>query len=231
MSGKLVLLSGPSCVGKTPLLNSLRLFYPQVLWGRPVLYTSREPRPNEEDGKDYHFRSEQEIQALPQSRYVTAKTRNVWQAIDLDELDVLTQKYKWIIYDAHLSLAGRLLQHERIRQEAVEIVRVFLQPVSMEEIAQISLETGTSAQETVQRIMATKLVVRAQNLQLPLNENVMIDIQIRSSRAWEEILQGQSSDLIFINHDGEDSPNWLCSPPAGDAGKTLQAFAEIFSCS
>ena len=64
--GRLVILSGPSCVGKGPLYAALRRFYPT--WAdrldRLVLYDSRAPRPGETDGVDYHFRSRSFIEAL-----------------------------------------------------------------------------------------------------------------------------------------------------------------------
>ena len=46
-TGRLVILSGPSCVGKSPLRRALATFYPQI-WNRLrklVLFNSRAPRP------------------------------------------------------------------------------------------------------------------------------------------------------------------------------------------
>ena len=64
--GRLVILSGPSCVGKSPLRHALAKFYPEV-WGRLqklVLFNSRAPRPGEREGVDYHFRSRTQIEDL-----------------------------------------------------------------------------------------------------------------------------------------------------------------------
>jgi len=46
LTGRLVILSGPSCVGKSPLRTALAKSYPQV-WSRVqklVLFNSRTPR-------------------------------------------------------------------------------------------------------------------------------------------------------------------------------------------
>jgi guanylate kinase len=51
--GRLVVLSGPSGVGKSTVLRRLRASYPEV-WVS-VSATTRFPRPGEEDGVHYHF--------------------------------------------------------------------------------------------------------------------------------------------------------------------------------
>ena len=54
-SGRLVVLSGPSCIGKSPLVKALAQFHPDLNEKlRPlVLYNSRSPRPGEKDGEDF----------------------------------------------------------------------------------------------------------------------------------------------------------------------------------
>src|SRR5205823_14285552 len=72
-TGGLVILSGPSCVGKSPLAKALRRFHPDLSAKlQPiVLYNSRSPRPGERDGEDYHFRPREQIEALrDRERYV-----------------------------------------------------------------------------------------------------------------------------------------------------------------
>src|SRR5713226_8716745 len=58
-SGRSVILSGPSCVGKSPLAKALGRFHPDLSAKlQPiVLYNSGSPRPGERDGEDYHFRT------------------------------------------------------------------------------------------------------------------------------------------------------------------------------
>jgi guanylate kinase len=51
--GRLYVISAPSGTGKTSLVKALRAAAPQV--GYSVSHTTRKPRPNEVDGRDYHF--------------------------------------------------------------------------------------------------------------------------------------------------------------------------------
>uniref|UniRef100_A0A8C9RZL2 Guanylate kinase n=1 Tax=Scleropages formosus TaxID=113540 RepID=A0A8C9RZL2_SCLFO len=56
-----VVLSGPSGAGKSTLLKKLLKDYEGV-FGFCVSHTTRNPRPGEEDGKDYHFVSRETMQ-------------------------------------------------------------------------------------------------------------------------------------------------------------------------
>ena len=59
-SGRLVILSGPSCAGKSPLDKALERFFPELHYRlqKLVLYNSRAPRPGETNMVDYHFMSD-----------------------------------------------------------------------------------------------------------------------------------------------------------------------------
>ena len=53
MAGNLFIISAPSGTGKTSLVHALLDINPQI--DLSVSYTTRGPRPGEQDGKDYHF--------------------------------------------------------------------------------------------------------------------------------------------------------------------------------
>uniref|UniRef100_A0A3P9JP15 Guanylate kinase n=1 Tax=Oryzias latipes TaxID=8090 RepID=A0A3P9JP15_ORYLA len=62
MSGpRPVVLSGPSGAGKSTLLKKLMKDH-QGVFGFSVSHTTRNPRPGEEDGKDYHFTTREVMQ-------------------------------------------------------------------------------------------------------------------------------------------------------------------------
>ena len=132
--GRLVILSGPSCVGKSPLERALARFYPALRQRlqKLVLHNSRDPRPGEQDSVDYHFRTRAQIEALrKQERFVVLDVRGDLQALDLQELSALLQRG-----DAFFEgnpFVGRLLQtHPALAH--VRRLSVFLAPLSKEEI-------------------------------------------------------------------------------------------------
>ncbi|XP_068605418.1 guanylate kinase isoform X2 [Brachionichthys hirsutus] len=57
-----VVISGPSGAGKSTLLKKLMKECENV-FGFSVSHTTRNPRPGEEDGKDYHYVTREEMQA------------------------------------------------------------------------------------------------------------------------------------------------------------------------
>jgi len=228
---KLVILSGPSGVGKTPLLKSLKKNYPEISFGMPVMYTSRTPRPGEEDGIDFHFRSESEIKNLPAERFITAQVRHLWQAIDLQEAESLLRQYQLIIAEIHPSLAKPLMEHPIIHEGKDFVLRtVFISPLLEEEIKAVRESMGfASPTETVSAIMMPKLLWRSLKQGKMITEQEIEDIRIRVSKAYEEMQIGKKYSHIIINHDSEDSEHWKFSPPIGEAGETLKRFVTILT--
>jgi guanylate kinase len=64
MSGCLFIVSAPSGAGKTTLVSGLIAADPLIR--KSVSYTTRKVRPGEENGRDYHFISEEEFQRMRQ---------------------------------------------------------------------------------------------------------------------------------------------------------------------
>ena len=61
-NGQLFVLSGPSGVGKSSLREQVRKEFPQLAYS--ISYTTRPPRYEESEGKDYHFVSEDTFFAM-----------------------------------------------------------------------------------------------------------------------------------------------------------------------
>ncbi len=86
---RFVLLSGPSCIGKGPLVAALERLRPDLAkrLSPLVAYNDRAPRPGEVDGVHFHFRPRAEIEALGDSPgYVVVNVRADLQALELDAI-------------------------------------------------------------------------------------------------------------------------------------------------
>jgi len=60
--GRLFVIAAPSGTGKTSLVRALMARQPRLRFS--VSYTTRPPRPNEVDGRDYHFVSREQFQRM-----------------------------------------------------------------------------------------------------------------------------------------------------------------------
>lgn len=60
--GLLLILSSPSGAGKSTLSRMLMAWDPTMRFS--ISATTRKPRPGEEDGREYYFRSREEFQAM-----------------------------------------------------------------------------------------------------------------------------------------------------------------------
>lgn len=227
--GRLVVLSGPSCVGKSPLAKALRKFYPE--WSnrlqRLVLFNSRNPRPGERDGTDYHFRTRSQIEELRQnSRYAVLDVRGDLQALDLEELHSLLSRGD-VFFEGNPFVGLTLLTHPRLKE--VDRLAIFLSPLSKEEISYLKVpERNISLKEFVTDIMRRKLLRRTRRQNGELSAKDLQNIERRAVSAYSEMQLAWRFDHVIPNHDGEDSENWeafyYC---LGDARNSLKAFVAL----
>ena len=228
---KLVILSGPSGVGKSPLDKALGRFYPELRKGlrKLVLYNSRAPRPGEVDGVDYHFRLRGQIEALrAEPRYAVLEVRGDLQALDLEELRNLLESSN-AFFEGN-PFVGRALQtHPRL--VGIERLSVFLSPLSKEEILWLRApERNVSLPAFVTDVMRRKLLRRTRRQKLELSLQDLENIETRARSAYVELKEAWRFDYVIPNHDGEDSDNWEAFYyPLGDARRALRAFAALLA--
>lgn len=60
LKGLLIIISGPSGVGKGTVIRHLKKMYPQFKY--PISHTTRDMRPGEKDGEVYHFITKDEFE-------------------------------------------------------------------------------------------------------------------------------------------------------------------------
>jgi guanylate kinase len=227
--GKLIILSGPSCVGKSPLDKALSKFYPNLRNSLQhlVLYNSRNPRPGEQDGIDYHFRTREQILDLKDSQqFAVMEVRGDLQALDIKELN--GQLNKGDVFFEGNPYIGRVLQtHEKL--ENIEKLSAFMAPVTADEIASFSSpENHQDLKKIVTDIMRRKLLRRTRKQQGELSLKDLENIEKRAESALAELQEAPHFDCVIPNHDGEDSENWdAFYHPIGDARLALVSFAQL----
>lgn len=227
---RLVLLSGPSCVGKGPLAGALRRHHPEL--AAPlvplVLHNSRAPRPGEADGVDYHFRARPEIERLAASPgFVACDVRGDFQGLELATIDRVLESGRDAFFEGNPFIPEMLAEAGVL--ERYPTLTVFLSPLTRDEIVYLRDPTRrVDLGSFVTDVMRRKLLMRAVRQKTHLSEPDLANIERRAASAIAELAHAHRFDHVIPNHDGEGSDNWdAFYYPIGDAFLALDAFAAL----
>ena len=168
-SGKLVILSGPSGVGKSTLVRKLLLRTGDRL-RLSVSATTRDPRPGETDGKDYYFLSKEEFSSRrDQGQFlecIEVFGRGHWYGTLESEVLPSLKSGVWVLLEIDVDGAQRVLEKQP------EAVTLFVMPAADLTEAQKVLEQrlrarGTENDESLRRRLevATREMERAPSYQ------------------------------------------------------------------
>lgn len=145
MQGRLVILSGPSGVGKDTVIDAWVRKDPRVV--RVVAYTTRAPRPGETDGIDYHFVSRDTfLECAEAGDFLEAKeVHGHHYATPLKDMERLLATGKVAVLKIDVQGALTVMA---LRDDAIS---VFLLPPDVEELERRLRERGTDDPATVAR--------------------------------------------------------------------------------
>jgi guanylate kinase len=224
---RLVVLTGPSGIGKTPLSKALGLLYPHLAESLTplVLFNSRDPRPGEQDGIDYYFRPAEEIRSKRnRDDFFVFEVRGDTQGLDLRELRSTLQE-KSVFYEGNPFVGKALVS--KPHGGHIPTVSVFVSPLSADEILFFS-DNGVDIRNLVTDLMRRKLLrrTRAQKGELALPD--LENIERRAQSAFRELCMARHFEYIIPNHDGEESDHWQgFKYPLGDARRAVTSFAGL----
>jgi guanylate kinase len=149
--GRVVVLSGPSAVGKSTVVRCLRERVPNLHFS--VSATTRAPRPGEVDGVDYHFVSAARFQQL-----IDQGALLEWAEIHggLQRSGTLAEPVRAATAAGlpvliEVDLAGA----RAIKKAMPEAITVFLAPPSWEDLKARLVGRGTETPEAIQRRLDT----------------------------------------------------------------------------
>lgn len=228
-NNKLILLTGSSCIGKTPLEKALAKFYPDLrnTLNRLVLYNDRTPRPGEKDGLDYHFRTTEQLKSFENNpEYIFMDVRGDLQALNLNGLNDSLEKGN-AFFEGNPYVAEAMVKHPILKN--IRILSIFLSPLSKEEILELKDPVkNIDLKELLSEIMRRKQLRRKKRQKVEISLNDLEDIEKRVASVYKELSMAWQFDYVIPNHDGEDSDNWeMFYFPIGDARKTLLGFADL----
>jgi guanylate kinase len=143
MTGRLVILSGPSGVGKDTVIDAWKARDPRV--ERVIAYTTRAPRTGEQDGVDYHFVSvDQFLECANAGEFLEAKeVHGHHYATPLKDMNALLEAGKIAVLKIDVQGA---LTAMALRPDAIS---VFLLPPDGPELVRRLRERGTDDNATI----------------------------------------------------------------------------------
>ncbi len=227
---RIVILSGPSCIGKGPLFRAMRMFYPELMqkFKQLVLFNDRAPRPGEEEGVDYFFRPRGEIEALRgKGGYIVADVRGDLQALEVAQIQRILEADQIPFFEGNPFVPGKLREAGLFEQ--FPTVSVFLSPLCQEEILYLkSLPVGVDLNKFVADVQRRKLLHRATRQKVYLSLRDLENIEKRCASAFTELREAWKFDHVIHMHDAEGNDNWdAFYYPIGNARKAMFAFASV----
>ncbi len=144
--GKLVVISGPSGVGKTTILRSLLAELPQLIPG--VSATTRSPRTGEQDGVDYHFLTLEEFERRRAAgeflECCQVYGRQHWYGTLVEEVAPRLAAGAWVVLEIDVEGTLSILR----RYDALTI---FVEPSHPDQLSLRLKGRGTESPEAVAR--------------------------------------------------------------------------------
>ena len=149
--GRLVVLVGPSAVGKSTVVRRVRERLPDLVFS--VSATTREPRPGEIDGVDYHFVSRAEF-----DRMIAGGDLLEWADIHrgLHRSGTPAGPVRAALAAGRPVLVEVDLNGARsVHQAMPDALRVFMAPPSFAELVERLVSRGTEPPEVIERRLET----------------------------------------------------------------------------
>jgi guanylate kinase len=229
--GRLIFLSGPSCMGKGTLVKVLKKFHRELYDNlkRVVLYNSRPPRPGETDGVEFHFRPRAYVEKMVKDKGLLAiEVRGGdLHAVNVNKLHKIVKKHDAILIDTPYMVKA-LREHPDMPQ--VPILSIIMVPISQEEILFYKSMASQvfPLEDFVTDLMRRKLLRRTLKQKNILSLKDLEQIELRAHFAYPELKEAHHFDYVLVNHEGGDAEYWSSFYyPVGDPLKCLNAFADL----
>jgi guanylate kinase len=184
--GKLIIFSAPSGAGKTTIVHYLLSKFPELEFS--ISATTRQPRGDEQDGKDYYFISKEEfLHRIARKQFVEFEEvyNGTFYGTLRTEIDRIWKKGRTVIFD--IDVEGGLHLKRKYNGQALAI---FVQPPSLEVLMERLTARATDDAE--------KLKERFVKAEKELNYAPQFDIILKNYELETACREAEALTLNFL---------------------------------
>ncbi|MEA2114196.1 MAG: guanylate kinase [Thermodesulfobacteriota bacterium] len=175
----LLVISAPSGCGKTTILKKVMTDLPGLAFS--VSHTTREPRPGEEDGRDYHFVSREQFKEIrdqqPSGFLEWAEVHGNYYGTSRQDVEDRLAEGQDVILDIDVQGAKQIRRHGAL-------VTIFIAPPSLSELKRRLRGRGTENEESLAvRLANAKKEMQAADAYTYLIVNDKLDEAVQALEA------------------------------------------------
>ncbi|MBR2520620.1 MAG: guanylate kinase [Oscillospiraceae bacterium] len=149
MKGSVVVVSGPSGAGKTTVIGLCSQHRSDLYFS--VSVTTREKRPGEEEGVDYHFVTQEEFDRMVDEGLLLEHAGYVNHSYGTPAAPVAAAVERGLTVVLDIEVQGAA----QIKQKLPDSTLIFLTPTHLSELERRLIKRGTETPETVSRRLET----------------------------------------------------------------------------
>lgn len=144
LKSNVFIISGPSCSRKNTIYLKIKEVFPDMK--QTISVTTRAPRPGEENEVDYYFVSEDKFESMiNDDKFIeyTTYDNHLYGTLK-DEIEKAVQADE--MYTLIVDVSGAL----KIKSMFPDVVTIFIEPPSLEEIKTRLIKRGVNTQEEIE---------------------------------------------------------------------------------
>lgn len=210
---RLILISGPSGVGKGPIIEWTKKLYVPDLYQVKVRKTKTERHKGNEDDLGFDGNN---------GKYYQFDCRGVEQRIYLDELDSAMENHGVVLLESYY----KTLDFLKDRYDAsIDFASTFVSPLDTEEIRELT-EQGTKL-DYLPELMLDSLVRRAERDGKAFTRKLNRELEQRAEDSVNEMRFAHKYKHIIPNHCYESDSRWKFPILIGEPRKVVASLKDI----